>query len=436
MRTMRINFLLSLGLGLSALVGLSPRPAAAQTADSRWLPWLGCWQAEGSPSDAGLLCVRPLDGQSSVEILRVTGTDVVSREVVWADGQQHETSREGCNGWEKGTFSKDGARVFLSSDHTCEGGVERSGGGIMALVSPTEWLDVRYLGMGDDRTPWVQRYRAASDEQAEAAGMGGILADRAWAVRTARMAAAAAPSVDDVIEASQEEPAEVVQAWVAERKAPLKLSAKELERMADAGVSPDVIDIAVAVSYPSHFTVRAQPGTADQVADRPFRGSYYPGWGFDPFYYRFGYDPLYYGYGAYGYGYGWGYPVGYYGGYGYGYTPVITITNSDQNAISHGRFVPGRGYTRGSSSGSSGSTGGAAAAPSRGSTGAATGSSSSGASSSSGRTAHRRGGGGGGSTPMASRTPAPSGSTGATSGSSSSSSSRTAHRRGSGGGSL
>ncbi|MCG6956102.1 MAG: hypothetical protein LJF04_08930 [Gemmatimonadetes bacterium] len=427
MRTMRINFLLGLGLGLSALVGLSPRPVAAQAADSRWLPWLGCWQAEDAPSDAGLLCVRPLDGQSSVEILRVTGTDVVSREVVWADGQQHETTREGCNGWEKGTFSSDGARVFLSSSHTCEGGAERTGGGIMALVSPTEWLDVRYLGMGEDRTPWVQRYRAATDQQAEAAGMGGILADRAWAVRTARMAAAAAPSVDDVIEASQEEPAEVVQAWVAERKAPLKLDAKELERMADAGVAPDVIDVAVAVSYPSHFTVRAEP-RGEESADRSFRGSYYPGWGFDPFYYRYGYDPLYYG--AYGYGYGWGgYPVGYYGGYGY--TPVIVISNNDQNPLSqqHGRFVPGRGYTRGGSSGSSGASGSAARAPARsGSTGATSGSSSS-----SGRTAHRRGGGGGGSTPMASRAPAPSGSTGATS---TSSSDRTAHRRSGGGGGL
>jgi hypothetical protein len=399
MRTMRINLLLGLGLGLSALVGLSPRPVAAQAADSRWLPWLGCWQAEGAPSDAGLLCVRPLDGQTSVEILRVTGTDVVSREVVWADGQHHQTSREGCDGWEEGSFSRDGARIFLSSSHTCEGGVERTGGGIMALVSPTEWLDVRYLGMGDNRTPWVQRYRAASDQQAEAAGMGGILADRAWAVRTARMAAAAAPSVDDVIEASQAEPAEVVQAWVAERKAPLKLDGKELERMADAGVAPDVIDIAVAVSYPSHFNVTAQPRMAEDAADRPMRGYYYPGWGFDPFYYRFGYDPLYYGAYGYGYGYGYagGYPGGYYGGYGYGYNPVIVITNTDQNPVSHGRFVPGRGYTHGSSSGSSGSSGSAARAPSSGSTGSSAGSSSSGSSSSSSaRTAHRRGGGGGG----------------------------------------
>lgn len=390
MRTMRINFLLGLGLGLSALVGLSPRPATAQAADS-WLPWLGCWQAEGAPSDAGLLCVRPLTDQGSVEILRVTGTDVVSREVVWADGQQHETSREGCNGWEKGSFSRDGSRVFLSSSHTCEGGLERTGGGIMALVSPDEWLDVRYLGMGDNKTPWVQRYRAASEEQADAAGMGGILADRDWSVRTARMAAAAAPSVDDVIEASQEEPAEVVQAWVAERKAPLKLDAKALERMADAGVADDVIDVAVAVSYPSHFSVTAERAQQGQgSAAQPMSGFYSPGWGYDPFYYRFGYDPFYYGVSRYGYGYGMGYGGGYYGGYGY--SPVIVITNNDQTPISHGRFIPGRGYTRGGSSGSSGSTGSASRAPSSGSTGSAAGSTSG----STGRTAHRRGGGGGG----------------------------------------
>lgn len=398
MRTKRTNLLLGLGFGLGALAVVAPRPVAAQTqsTDSRWLPWLGCWQAEGAPADAGLLCVRPAEGQSSVEILRVTGSDVVSREVVWADGQRHETSREGCDGWEEGVFSQDGQRLFLNSNHTCEGGLVRDGGGIMTMVSPVEWLDVRYVGMGDDHTPWVQRYEAASDQRTEAAGMADILADRAWSVRTARMNAATPPSVDDIIEASNHEPSEVVEAWVAERQAPLAINAKELTRMADAGVASEVIDIAVAVSYPSRFHVtaqRAQPetGTDDRSTMLPSR--LFPTYGYyDPFYYRYGYDP-YYGYGS-GSGLGGGY--GYYGGYGYGYgySPVIVISTPSTSTGSHGRVIAGRGYTRGSSGSTTGGSAGAARAPTSGSAGAA--GSSRGSSGSSGRTAHRRGGGGGG----------------------------------------
>jgi hypothetical protein len=390
--------MLGLGMALATLAVTSPQPALAQSAadvqatarsgDALWLPWLGCWKAEGAASDAGLLCVRPGSERNSVEVLRMDGTDVASREVVWADGQEHQTSRDGCSGWEKGTFSKD----------ACEGGVVRTGGGLMTLVSPSEWLDVRYIGMGDEQTPWVQRYRLASQEQAQAAGMGDIVTNQDWSVRSARMSAANPPDVNDVIEASEVEPASVVQAWLAERRAPLKLNAKALERMADAGVDSSVIDMAVAVSYPDHFRVNTQgpsEATGDQYLTRPMsRYGYY-----DPFYDIYGFSPFgyspYYSYSPYGYGYG--YRGGYYGGYGYGYTPIITITNTNQTPVQHGRVIAGRGYTRGGYSGSGGGSASSAPARSSGSSGTATGrTGSSGSSSSTGRTAHRRGGGGGG----------------------------------------
>jgi hypothetical protein len=424
MRTMRFNAMLGLGLAVAAFAVVSPRPvraqsggqaqAAAARSDGLWSPWLGCWKAEGAPSDAGLLCVRPGTDENSVEVLQMKGSDVESREVVWADGQHHETSRNGCDGWEQGAFSKDGQRLFLSSRHTCQGGVVRTGGGIMAMVSPTEWLDVRYIGMSDNQTPWVQRYRLASEEQSDAAGMSGITANRDWTVRAARMSAANPPDVDDVIEASKAEPAPVVQAWLAERKAPIKLDAKALERMADAGVDPSVTDMAVAVSYPSHFQVNTEaPTEAEGVrAASPYG---YANSCFDPFWDmyglpfgymcgRYGYSPFAYGYSPYAYSpygyspygyspYGYGYGGYYGGGYFGGYTPVITITN--RTPVQHGRVIAGHGYTRSGYSGTTGSAG-ASSAPARSSGSSSAGSSSSSGSSSSGRTAHRRGGGGGG----------------------------------------
>lgn len=420
MRTLRINSVLGLGLALATLAVTSPRTAQAQaqsqpqSSDARWFPWLGCWQAEGSSSSgAGLVCVRPASDQSSVEILRMNGKDVVSHEVVWADGQRHETTREGCTGWEEGSFSKDGQMVFLSSSHTCDGGVVRTGGGIMALASPNEWLDVRYTGTSDNKTPWVQKYHLATAEQTAAAGMSGILANRAWSVVAARRAAASPPTVDQVIEASKAEPALVVQAWLAERKAPMKLDAKALERMADAGVASSVTDMAVAVSYPDHFRVNTRGPSEAAYGRYPMRGwgryGYYNPYFFDPFWDMYGFSPFGYAFSPYGY-YGYygyspygGYLGGYYGGgygYGYGYTPVITITNPTR--VQHGRWVPGRGYTRGSYSGSTGtgstaqprSSAPRATAP-RSSAGRTSGSTG-GSHGSTGRTAHRRGGGGGG----------------------------------------
>lgn len=413
MHTSRINSALGLGLALATLAVMSPLPARAQSGsepqstDARWLPWLGCWQAEGTSSDANLVCIRPASDESSVEILRMNGADVVSHEMVWADGQHHETTRDGCTGWESGAFSKDGQRVFLSSRYTCQGGVVRTGGGIMAMVSPRQWLDVRYVGMGDHNTPWVQKYSVASAKETEAAGMSGVLAHRAWSVDAARTAAASPPTVDEVIEASKAEPPEVVKAWLAERHTPLHLDAKGLERMADAGVAPSVTDMAVAVSYPDHFRVNAGPPRSaerDRYGMRGWGPSGYFGFTnpyfYDPFWGMYGFSPFGYGFSPYAYT-PYGYYGGYYyqGGYGYGYSPVITITNQTPSR-QHGRVIAGKGYTRGSSSGSGGSVSRNYRVPTRTSgsysTPPPTTSSTSSTSHPTGRTAHRRGGGGGG----------------------------------------
>ncbi|MDP2955133.1 MAG: hypothetical protein Q8N53_01825 [Longimicrobiales bacterium] len=392
---------LALGIAVAALGAASP--VAGQDVDPRWLPWLGCWQPASEAGDADLVCIRPTDDRLAVEILRVSGSDVVATEVVWADGRRHEASRESCTGWEEGAFSEDGRRLFLNSAFTCEGGVTQEGGGILAMTSPAEWLDVRVAGMGGESLAWVQRFRAADAAVAEAAGFGDLVADRAWAARTARMLAAASMDVDDVIEAAARVPEEAVQALLAERGDRLDLSAAELLRMTDAGVSEALVDVAIAVSYPERFRVEAagQEVTASALDRGSLRRRYAdpglmgPGY-YDPFYspwglrYGYGYGSRYgYGFDSYGYGYGSGY-----GGYYSGYRPTVVVV--DRVEPEHGRVVNGRGYSRG---GSAGSAGGSSAGPSRsgGASGGAgsAGGAGSGGGSSTGRTAKPRGGGGG-----------------------------------------
>lgn len=376
-------------IAMLAALGAAPS-ASAQTWDARWLPWLGCWAPVGAAETDDLLCLRPAEALGSVEALRVSGGEVVSREVLWADGVRHDTEREGCTGWEEGRFSSDVRRVYMTSEHVCEGGMVQEGGAIMALASPDEWLDVRVTGMGGERTAWVQRYRLVDQETAAAAGFGDILeADRAWNARAARLVASTSLEVDDVIEAAGQVPPEAVTALLAERADRLDLDAAELIRMSEAGVPDDVIDVAVAVSYPDKFALAAGGPEEARGQYRGYRSFMSP-FGFDPFYgpwsLRYGYG---YGYGLYGY-----YPYGGWGYGGYGYRPTVVIVD---RAAEHGRVVRGRGYTR-SRGGTAGPSGSPAYVPSgqRGQPGVSSGGSASGGSGaarpSTGRKAKPRGG--------------------------------------------
>src|SRR5690606_923506 len=70
-----------------------------------------------------------------------------------------------------------------------------------------------------------------------------------------RRAAAATFSVNDVIEATDAVDEEVVQALLVDYGGRFPLDAEALERLADAGVSGETIDLMVALSYPDRFEV-------------------------------------------------------------------------------------------------------------------------------------------------------------------------------------
>jgi hypothetical protein len=384
--TMLSNLRRALSTAAAAAL-LVPAAATAQSSPLGWSPWIGCWQAEGAPEDAAALCVRPagsVDG--AVEILRVEDGQAVEREIVWADGTRHETVRDGCIGWEEGIFSADGQRVLLNSSHTCDDGSVQRAGGIMALSTPDQWLDVRFVEVGGEATAWVQRYDPAPLEVWEAMDMEELAPDRAMRIRGARMAAARPADVEDVIEAGAVLPPEPVEAWIAEKGDPFRLDGETLLAMDDAGVADRVIDVVVAVSNPDVFALTAD-GSPERVRrDEELARRAGPGWlGFrDPFWFRpFGWDPFFgfraspFGWNGWG-GFGWA--GGAWGG-GWGYRPsVVVVDRRDGGRQLPGRVIAGQGYRgprssagsgSGSSDRSSGSArparrrGGESAAPSR-----------------------------------------------------------------------
>lgn len=369
---MRLNVLGS----LVAAAALSTA-AVAQEADSRWLPWLGCWEAGGdatAPEDL-MVCVRSLGNGGGVEIVSMVDGEVASRRTLIADGERHDITEDDCSGWQSASFSADGRRVFLRSELTCEAGATRTASGIMALATPGEWLDAGAVGLDGERIPRGFRYRRATDTPDEFA----LPADRAARAREARVIAAAGPSLDDVREASKMVDPEALVAFLIERDHAFDLDAAALEELADAGVPADVIDVVVAVSYPWTFAIDREamrtalrPRTRSGEARRGRRGWYgdpfgWGGWGgrYGRCYWGSWYWSLYcapYSYGLYGWGWGYG---GWYDGYWYGYSrPVIIVRDRDGGTA--GRAVRGRGYTRGGRP--AGSDGGRYAQP-RGSSG-------------------------------------------------------------------
>ena len=346
---------------LSLLLALSPGSLAAQQpADSRWLPWLGCWQVGDDAASGPLVCVRPSSEQRGVEVATVTNGEIVSTRTLVADGQPYDLTTEDCSGSQFASFSADGRRVFLWSKLTCQGGQTRTASAIMAMASRTEWLDAQSLGMDGERVPRVLRYRPSAEATWPAEFL--LTAERAAAVEEARLLAASRLSLEDVQETASHVDQEALAAFLIERNQQFDLAATRLAALNRAGVPDEVIDALVAVSYPTRFVIDREAMRMAVKPDEPRerRGVAYGDpygwgwWGYGRCYGGWGYWSPYCGslYWASGFGYGGYWPYWYdpYGYYGYWGRPVIVVRDGTP-APGHGR-VSGRGYSRGQATGS------------------------------------------------------------------------------------
>jgi hypothetical protein len=350
---------------LSLLLLLGPATLAAQqTFDSRWLPWLGCWQAgEEAGAENRLICVRPSADQSGVEVATVSSGEIAATRTLIADGQPHDLSVESCLGSQFAEFSGDGHRVYLWSTLSCDQGRKRTASAIMAMGSRTEWLDVQALGMDGERMPRVLRYHPATEAQWPDEFRFG--AQRAEAVADARLLAASRVSLADVEEAAAHVDHEALAAFVLERGHKFDLSAARLAALDDAGLPDDVIDAVVAASYPERFVIDREGLQTALKPDEPRerRGGAYGdpfGWGWGGYgrcYMGLGYWSPYCGSLYYGSGYGFGgYRPYYYDGYDYGgyWGRPIIVVREPNGGTQGGTAVRGRGYTRGGQTGGTG----------------------------------------------------------------------------------
>lgn len=386
----------TLAFALAGVAAAGVSTTAAQQVPLGLEPYVGCWQPQGADVDAGVLCFVPDAGQ--LEMVTVADGAVQYREPFAADGRMRTIEQDECRIAESAQLSEDRRRIYTTSNSTCDGEAPSRSTGIISMPTAGRWLDVRMVDVEGAASAWSRWYHRTGHDVLEGTGLS-ISPD---AQRSARRAAASAHAasaldVDDVIDAAAAVDARAVEAWIAEVGQEFTgLDADDIVRMDDAGVPGSVVDVVVAVSFPSRFALGDRRQRADRTATDRRRVGARPVWAFGGWY-----DPFYSG-GYYGYGYG-------YGGYGFGnryggwgrysywpgyYTPVVVDVTPTEPRTDGGRVVAGRGYRRPPSDRVNPS---GFAAPGSGRSSVGSGSSSRGGaggvkSSGSGRKAKRRGG--------------------------------------------
>jgi hypothetical protein len=384
-------------LALAAVFGLlAAAPAFAQDAqapgpdfDSRWTPYLGCWRVaaeqlgrESVPVAPGLMvCVRP-SGRSGVAISTTVDGKSVLEQTIVADGSTQPMAQGDCQGTQTSEWSQDGERLFTRVELQCAGRPKRTVSGITQMTKGY-WVDAQATVVDGSSDVRLRRYRRTSDSVSGTTGATG-----------------APMSVEDVIEASRKVLSAVVEAALVEAGGRFQLDRQTLKQLADAGVSPNVIDLMVAQAYPDRFQVE-RPSTYPSAPSASgtsygtgsggssmtvFMGSSmysYPYYDplFNSYYYYSPFAYPYYwgaGYIPYRYGYPYGYRNYYYNNY-YGYPGSIYYGSAGSRGPSGGTAQPGspdshggdgvvvngRGYTRVRPAGSSGSDSGGSTAGER-----------------------------------------------------------------------
>ena len=339
---------LAAALATADVAAAQTAPSALTKMDARFNSWLGCWRLEDDLAGTGArMCITP--DQTGVRLQTVVGTQRGTDELVIPDGVERPIADTDCKGTERAEWSKDGQRVFRSTEVKCNNESARTIKSVAFLLPSREWVNVQHVsGNGATSAVRAQRYRRAANQN---------LADGSKAIQPTTSVAANDTlwSLDDVIEASTKLPEEALQAALTDMRQRFNINSKTLVALDDAGVPDRVIDLMVALAFPQRFIVERAGGGA------PTGVSTGMGW-YDPFMspmmagaYGNCYMDRYYGYrsyynmcGSYYSPYGAYFPYQYqdYNYINRGGGWVTVDPNPTPTPSGDGRVVNGRGYTQ------------------------------------------------------------------------------------------
>jgi uncharacterized membrane protein YgcG len=333
--------IIATGLALFVTTSAFARQAPAPTlADSRWEPWIGCWQlldesARGQ-ADAGAsarsrkvdadtrVCVAP-SGRGVTLTTRV-GDHTALEETLIADGSAQPMEDAECRGSKRSEWSVLAPRLYSTADISCNGQATRTISSLSMIMPGPVWIDIQMIDIQGRKNIRIRRLEPADGSVRRAAFAG----ETRW-------------SVADVKEASAKLAPETVQAALVELGSGFDLKSRHLLDLKKAAVPETTIDLMVALSYPDKFVV----DRPESVAPPP------PGYGYGygifdaygplwPFYMDSMFWPSYYSPFAYRY---WGMYDPYFLR-GSGYVIVQPPGDGEPVESGRGRVVAGHGYTR------------------------------------------------------------------------------------------
>src|SRR5688572_16718622 len=148
----------------------------AQQVDSRWRPWLGCWQlldenvretgsaaAPQTTSDSTRVCVVPTDHAAGVTLSTRIQDQQVLEQTIIADGEQYPIQEADCRGWQRAEWSRTGGRLFVRAELACTNEAPRTVSGL-AMMTGNMWIDVQAIEIAGRTHIRVRRYRHAGDQ--------------------------------------------------------------------------------------------------------------------------------------------------------------------------------------------------------------------------------------------------------------------------------
>ncbi len=241
--------------------------SAGPRVDPRWRPFLGCWATFGAGTRGPTVCLLPTDAPERIEMVSVSSDSVLSRTIVTSNGVRTAVTRDGCSGWESGTWSDDDRRLFTRAEFSCGGGATQVATGVYSMTTPEAFARIEGV-----KTKGTARARVVNFVWVDTVRVPPAVASRlpdftALRISGSRAEAASDLVLPDVIEATKTVESDVAEAWIANRGQPFAVSARNLRSLRDAGVPSTVIDMVVAVSHPKAFAVTPglPPGASAQA---------------------------------------------------------------------------------------------------------------------------------------------------------------------------
>lgn len=308
--------------GLTTPVVHAQRTTPSVEMDKRWLPWLGCWQSEGSGSL--LVCIAPASSRG-VERVTIDDRTIVSRDRIVADSVSRRFTRDGCRGIETAEWSTSGHQVFLRAEFTCNDSLEGRSTTLFAFSPSGEWIESSQLRAARGSLVRATRYRDAGIPAAVPRDIATALRARQLAIATARTAALAPLTTEEVNDATLSVGEPATRPWLSLRgyamaEAPAPAPAQTQAPAAPSG--QEVCQTVVCYSPRAYSTYNEPPPPNPEYPTYPYGPYAYPP-------NAYGYLPTI-GYPGYGYGSYW-YPG-----------PLVVVGGNDhrgvRGAVGNGRL--------------------------------------------------------------------------------------------------